>query len=57
MYVPEDNQPNAFRVKAEFEFGDEVLLRMDSVSDRDHHSAPSLGKGHGFGQEGTFRPD
>ena len=37
MYVSEDNQSNAFRVKAEFELGDEVLLTMWSVSDRDHH--------------------
>ena len=28
MYVPEDNQSNEFRVKAEFESGDEVLLTM-----------------------------
>ena len=57
MYAPKDNQSKAFRVNPEFEFGNEVLLTMDSVSDRDHHSAPSLGKGHGGGQEGTLGPN
>ena len=37
MHVPEDNQSNAFRIKPEFEFGDEVLLKTQSVSDSNHH--------------------
>ena len=37
VHVSEYNQSNPFRVKAEFEFGDEVLLMPQSVSDSDHH--------------------